>query len=232
MKKINFKKIYAENFLCFGSDGIEINFSNYNNIVLVRGKNLDVVQKSENQDKNSSNGVGKSSIPAVLVYGLYGKTIRKPNKIGHKDVINNEAGKKLKVEVYWDDYKLQRTRKPDGLKLWKSDKNIWDETTEISLGGMPATQKLIESIVGMSYETFINVAVFTDDNTSSFLECDAAEKRQIVENLLSLEKYRTYHENAKKIIKTHKDFVKSIEKDIDYKNNALMTKFLNDIGKL
>lgn len=221
MKKINFKKIYAENFLCFGSDGIEINFSNYNNIVLVRGKNLDVVQKSENQDKNSSNGVGKSSIPAVLVYGLYGKTIRKPNKIGHKDVINNEAGKKLKVEVYWDDYKLQRTRKPDGLKLWKSDKNIWDETTEISLGGMPATQKLIESIVGMSYETFINVAVFTDDNTSSFLECDAAEKRQIVENLLSLEKYRTYHENAKKIIKTHKDFVKSIEKDIDYKNKSI-----------
>lgn len=225
MKKINFKKIYAENFLCFGSDGIEINFSNYNNIVLVRGKNLDVVQKSENQDKNSSNGVGKSSIPAVLVYGLYGKTIRKPNKIGHKDVINNEAGKKLKVEVYWDDYKLQRTRKPDGLKLWKSEKNIWDETTEISLGGMPATQKLIESIVGMSYETFINVAVFTDDNTSSFLECDAAEKRQIVENLLSLEKYRTYHENAKKIIKTHKDFVKSIEKDIDYK-----IKSINDEG--
>ena len=227
MKKINFKKLYAENFLCFGNKGIEVDFSKFNNIVLIRGKNLDVTESSKSQDKIASNGVGKSSIPAILVYGMYGKTIRKPNKIGHKDVINNETGKKLKVEVYWDDYKLQRTRKPDALRLWKSSNNQWDDSTEITLGGMPATQKMVEDIIGMSYETFINVAIFTDDNTSSFLECDASEKRQIVENLLSLEKYRSYHENAKKILKNHKDCIKNLEKEIQFVEKQLSDEQLN-----
>lgn len=223
VKKINFKKIYAENFLCFGSEGIEIDFENYNNIVLIKGKNLDILDEDKNSSKISSNGVGKSSIPSVLVYGLFGKTVRKPNKISHKDVINNDSGKKLKVEVYWDDYKLQRTRKPDSLKLWKSSDGTWTETTEITLGGMPATQKLVEDIIGMSYETFTNIVVFTDDNTNSFLECDAQNKRDIVENLLSLEKYRSYYENAKKILKLHKDQLKNLEKD-----HGFIEKKLND----
>lgn len=216
MKKVNFKKLYAENFLCFGNEGVNIDFTNHGNIVLIRGRNLDVAAKSKDDEKHASNGVGKSSIPAMLVYGLYGKTVRKPNKISHKDIINHAVGKKLKVEVYWDEYKLQRTRKPDALRLWKSSNGVFDDTTEITLGGMPATQKLIEDIVGMTYDTFINVAVFSDDNSSSFLESDASSKRSIVENLLSLEKYRTYHENAKLLLKTHKDNLKSVEKDLFY----------------
>lgn len=220
VKKVVFKKIYAENFLCFGSEGITIDFENYNNIVLIKGKNIDIVKTAENAEKNASNGVGKSSIPTILVYGLYGKTIRKPNKISHKDIINHVIGKKLKVEVYWDEYKLQRTRKPDALRLWKSKEGVFDDSTEITLGGMPATQKLIEDIIGMTYDTFTNVSIFSDDTSNSFLECDASSKRAIVENLLSLEKYRTYHENAKKILKTHKDFIKSLEKDIQYVEKA------------
>jgi len=179
-------------------------------------KNLDVVAKSKDDEKHASNGVGKSSIPAILVYGLYGKTVRKPNKISHKDIINHAVGKKLKVEVYWDEYKLQRTRKPDALRLWKSKDGIFNDANEITLGGMPATQKLVEDIIGMTYDTFINVAVFSDDSSSSFLESDAASKRSIVENLLSLEKYRVYHENAKLLLKSHKDYLKSAEKDLFY----------------
>jgi DNA repair exonuclease SbcCD ATPase subunit len=216
MKKVNFKKLYAENFLCFGNEGITVDFTNHNNIVLIRGKNLDVVAKSKDDEKHASNGVGKSSIPAILVYGLYGKTVRKPNKISHKDIINHAVGKKLKIEVYWDEYKLQRTRKPDALRLWKSKDGIFNDANEITLGGMPATQKLVEDIIGMTYDTFINVAVFSDDSSSSFLESDAASKRSIVENLLSLEKYRVYHENAKLLLKSHKDYLKSAEKDLFY----------------
>lgn len=231
MKKIIFKKMYAENFMCFGQEGVTIDFGDYSNIVLVRGKNLDTVENTSITEKHSSNGAGKSSIPAILVYGLYGKTIRKPNKINHKDIINQTVGKKLKVEVYWDDYKLQRTRKPDSLRLWKSSENKWDESTEITLGGMPATQVLIEDIIGMSYETFINVAVFTDDSSSSFLECDAADKREIVENLLSLEKYRNYHENAKVLLKSHKDSIKNLEKEIGFLDKSISDEETN-LGRL
>jgi len=222
MKKIDFKKIKAENFVCFGDKGIEINFQKYGNIVLIKGKNLDTaLSESTSEAKISSNGCGKSSIPEILVYGLFGKTIKKPKKISHKDLLNHTTGKKMRVEIEWDQYKVLRTRKPDGLRLWKSAEGIWDDTTEITLGTMASTQKSIEDILGLSYETFVNIVIFTDDNSSSFLECDAAEKRQIVENLLSLEKYRTYNESAKKLLKEHKDKIKSLDKDIEHETRLL-----------
>ena len=215
MKKINFKKLAAKNFFCYGKEGVSVDFSNYGNVVIIKGKNLDV-SPDENDEKHSSNGVGKSSIIDAIVYGLFGKTVKNPSKIKQADVINNQVGKNLEVEVIWDDYRVVRTRKPDSLRLWKSETSTWDDTTEITLGGMPATQKEIENILGLNYETFINIVVFTDDSTSSFLECDAASKRQIVENLLSLEKYRNYNENAKKMYKEHKEKIKVQERECSF----------------
>lgn len=215
MKNIEFKKIVAKNFMCFGDKEVSIEFEKFNNIVLIKGTNLDTA-KSVEDAKSSSNGSGKSSIPEILVYGLFGQTIKSPKKISTKDVINQSTGKGLSVEIYWDDYKVERKRKPDSLRLWKG-------SDELTLGGMPATQNLIEEIIGLNYETFVNVVVFTDDNTSSFLECNAAEKRSIVENLLSLEKYKTYHENAKFLHKQHISEMKLIAVEITGVENSLQS---------
>ena len=206
MRNLNFKKIKASNFLCFGEKGIELDFNDLKNIVLIKGINHDVVGEG---GKFSSNGSGKSSIPECIVYALYGKTIKSPKKISHKDVINNKSGKKLSVELCFDDYKIVRTRKPDSLRVWKSDASVFDESTEITLGGMPTTQELIENIIGLSYESFLNVCVFTDDNGSSFLELEPNDKRKIIENLLNLEKYRNYLETVKILLKESKDFLKT-----------------------
>lgn len=213
MKKINFKKIKAKNFFCYGKEGIQIDFEKYKNIVLIKGKNLDISSDQED-DKHSSNGVGKSSIIDALVYGLFGKTVKNPLKVKQGDIINKSSAKQMEVEVEWDDYKVVRTRKPDSLRLWK-------EKEEITRGGIPATQKFIEDLLGLNYETFINISVFTDDNRSSFLECDTPEKRHIVENLLSLEKYRNYSENVKKIYKSHKENIKAQEKELGYVESQL-----------
>lgn len=217
MKNLRFRYATAKNFLCFGPKGIQIDFEGYGNIVLIRGENLDVqaLMTDEQDIKSASNGSGKSSIPEILVYTLYGKTIKKPKKIGHKDVICNLTGKKLETEVIWDKYRVLRTRKPDSLRIWESDDGEWTEDTEITLGGMPATQKLIEDKLGLSYEAFVNIVVFTDDNTSCFLECDTPEKRQIVENLLSLDKYRAYSEAAKAGLKSVKDSLKILVREYE-----------------
>jgi DNA repair exonuclease SbcCD ATPase subunit len=133
------------------------------------------------------------------------------------------ASKNLCVEIYWDNYKIERRRKPDSLKFWKDDTGKFDDSTELTLGGMPATQTLIENTLGLNYQTFINIFIFTDDNSTSFLECDAAEKRNIVENLLSLEKYRSYNENAKVLHKQHQASIKSLQTEIDYIESNLKT---------
>lgn len=213
MKSLDIKYIYAQNFLCFGQDAFELNFKDHGNIVLVKGFNLDVV---DSESRAASNGVGKSSIPEIIVYTLFGKTIKHPKKINHKDVINNQVGKGLKTEVRWGNFRVVRTRKPDTLRLWESSEGIWDDSTEITLGGQPATQKLLEEKLGLNYETFVNVVVFTDNNAGSFLECDASNKREIVENLLSLDKYKGFAERAKNLKKEKKDAIKILQ--IDYEN--------------
>lgn len=224
MRNLRFKYARAQNFLCFGEEGVEINFEQYRNIVCIKGKNLDV----NNEDgSNASNGSGKSSIPEIIVYALYGKTIKKPKKLSHTNIINNKAEKPLTVELCWDDYRLVRTRNSDNkgtLRLWRSSEGKWNKKTEITEGGMPATQKEIERIVGLTYESFINIFIFSDDNTLPFLECDGPTKREIVENLLSLEKYRNYSQSAKDLLKALKDKIKELTKDyeslISYKEAA------------
>lgn len=212
MKNLDFKYVAAGNFLCYGPEGIELELEKYGNVILVRGDNLDV---KEEEERIASNGVGKSSIPEIIVYALYGKTIKHPKKLTHKDVINNQTGKNLVVEVRWGDFRVVRTRKPDSLRLWESADEMWDDEHELTLGGMPATQALIEEKIGLNYDTFVNVMVFTDNNSGSFLECDTPTKRKIVENLLSLSKYRRFTEKAKDFQKKAKATIKDLSKDYD-----------------
>jgi len=219
MRQLKFKYAKASNFLCFGPEGIELKFEEYGPIVVVQSQNLDVVDEN---GKAASNGVGKSSLPEIVVYALFGKTIKKPKKLSHSDIINFQTGKELSVEFQWDEYRVVRTRTRKGktdsgtLRLWKSAEGDWTKENEITKGGMPATQELIESIIGLSYEAFVNIFIFTDDISSCFLECDGPTKREIVENLLSLDKYRGYVESAKEALKSFKDDIKLLAKDYDH----------------
>jgi hypothetical protein len=77
MRNLQFHIVKAQNILCFGSKGVEINFSNFGNIIQVVGVNLDA-PGTENEP--ASNGTGKSSIQEILSIGLYGKTIKSPTK--------------------------------------------------------------------------------------------------------------------------------------------------------
>lgn len=205
MQKINFKYMSARNFLCFGPDGIEIDFTKIGNIISIRGDNLDVFNS---EDKVASNGVGKSSIPEILVYTLYGKTIKNYKKISHNDVINNQTKKNLVTEVIWDKYRVERKRKPNSLRIWESKDGDWSDKNETTLGTMKDTQALIEEKIGLNYEGFMNLVVFTDNNASSFLELDAPTKRLVVENLLGLDQYREYLDKAKLARSEAKDRVK------------------------
>ena len=91
MLNLDFYYAAAKNFLCFGPDGIEIDFKKYGNIVLIEGFNYDDLNE---KNEPGSNGAGKSSCFEILVYTLYGKPIYKAKQRKHKDMINNLSNKK------------------------------------------------------------------------------------------------------------------------------------------
>ena len=210
MRSLAFHTIRAQNILCFGSDGIEINFRSYGNVVQVCGINLDAPGTEEDP---ASNGAGKSSIQELLSIGLFGRTVKSPTKNKGGRIVNILADKG-ELEVQWDDFRVIRSFKKSKtgtvtskLDLWQSSKYVWDDESKVSFGTSDETQKYIEERIGLSHHAFCNVVIFDDSNTYSFLEADAATKRQIVENLLDLEQYRDYHNNCKDI---HRDLKKQI----------------------
>jgi DNA repair exonuclease SbcCD ATPase subunit len=210
MINLDFKYIAAKNFICFGPDGIEIDLKKYGNIILIDGKNYDDVN---DEGRPGSNGSGKSSFADIITYTLFGKPVKRPKKLTHKDIIHNKVNKGLRTEVVFDNYRVIRYRKPDKLELFEEIKGEW---VKKELGGMPATQKEIERIIGLTYETFINVMFFDDSNASSFLESDTPTKRKIVENLLSLERYRNFGKKASELMKDANNKIKFMATEYEH----------------
>jgi len=126
------------------------------------------------------------------------------------------------VEVQWDTFRVVRTYKKSNkgtvtskLRIWESEDHIWDDESEKTQGTSANTQKWIEERIGLTHHAFCNVVVFDDSSTYSFLEADGPTKRQIVENLLGLDQYREYHDNAKSYLKEQKDLVASLAVDYE-----------------
>lgn len=208
MKKVEITKVWAKNFMPIGDPGIEIDFQNYGNICIIKGKNLDVI--SPNGD-HSSNGSGKSTIPEIVVYGLYGQTIKSLN---FDKIINNKCGDGVcEVGVVFGNYKAIRCKGRNAkasLRLYELKNNIWED---ITLGaGISATQQKIEELLGLNYDAFINLVVFRDTNAGCFLESKAATKRSIIEDTINISLYRQYNEKAK-------EYRKELNRDLKIKQN-------------
>lgn len=211
MKKLSFHYAHAENILCFGPEGVNFYFDDYGQVVQVRGINLDNPGTS---DVPASNGAGKSSIQEILSIGLFGVTVKNPTK-AKRNFLRTNADKG-QVEVEWDDCRVMRIFKRSSagsvsskIRIWQSKDHIWDEDSEITFGTPKEVEDWINRKIGLLHHPFCNVVIFDDSNFYSFLEFDTPTKREFVENLLGLEAYREYNENAKKLLKANKE---SIEK--------------------
>lgn len=218
MKQLKFKQARAVNVLCFGQDGIELHFEDYGNVVLVHGTNLDL---PATEDDPASNGAGKSTIQEILSIALYGKTVKKPTKNRMAQFLHVGNEENGEVELLLDDVRILRTfrrkAKTQKLEVWKSASHIWDQDSEITKGkSSDETQKWINDYVGLDHHSFCTVCVFDDRSTYSFLEAPSAEiKRQIVESLLGLDKYREYGKAAKELLKESKDAVAALSREYD-----------------
>jgi DNA repair exonuclease SbcCD ATPase subunit len=215
MRSLKFHLVRAQDILCFGPNGVEVHFNDHGQIIQVVGINLDMPGTDE---LPASNAAGKSSLQELLSIGLFGRTVKNPTKNKGTQIINTLAVKG-EIEVQWDDYRLLRTfkKKKDGgveakLQLWKSLNKIWDKQSEVDRLKHNLDEE-IQRAIGLSHHAFCNVVIFDDSSEYSFLEADTPTKRQIVENLLDLDQYRGYYDNAKKFLKDNKEKIVALTRD-------------------
>ena len=131
--KIN--KIEINNF--YSIKKVKLSFDKYRGIVLIEG---------QNKDTGGSNGSGKSVLIESVVWGLFGRTIRKSTE---EALVNNNTKKDCTVKITVnDDIVIERGKKPVFLRLYKGG-------TEITKDNALNTQAYINELLQTNYKVFL-----------------------------------------------------------------------------
>ena len=173
---IRFEEVSFRNFLSFGNKLTTFKLD-WNGTTLIVGKNFD------NPNNVGSNGSGKTTVLQAISYALYNKSL---SGISKERLINRTNDKKdtlmevnLKFSVDDDHYIVRRYRGESyGAQILKNDEDI----TPDSVSNIDAK---IEEIIGISYELFTKIVVFTG-SANSFLELPVSQQRNLIEELFKI----------------------------------------------
>lgn len=194
-------KIEIKNF--YSIREIKLNFENYKGIVLIEGKN---------KDNGGSNGSGKSSIIEAVVWGIFGRTIRKSTE---EALINVYDNKNCSVTITVNNnIVIQRNKKPTSLKFFVGTE---DKTQESAL----KTQELIEQTLNTNYKTFLASTVFGQHNNVDFIDATPEDKRLIIKNFLNLNEIFEKRESVKDLKSKFNTEIKTFDALLADNKNSL-----------
>jgi DNA repair exonuclease SbcCD ATPase subunit len=196
------KNLTVKNFMSVGNQTQAVDF-NREHLTLVLGSNLDL----GGDDTGSRNGTGKTTIINALSYGLYGQAL---TNIKKENLINKINGKHMLVTVEFQknniNYRIERGRKPNVLKLFVNNEQLKTEEEDDSQGDSRETQKAIEQLLEMSHTMFKHLLAL-NTYTEPFLSMKAADQREVIEQLLGITLLSEKAELLKSLVKETKDTI-------------------------
>jgi len=173
VKRVNFQKIYIQNFLSVGKPGIEISFKE--GINLITGLNI---------DKDSRNGVGKSTIIESLYWCLFGDTMREIKK---DQVVNNINKKECAVSLSFSVTTKEGTQQYNIIREAKPSKVvIYENGTDVTKSTLSKADDYITKLINADGNIFQNAVIMTANNTIPFMAQKKGDKRKFIEDMLRL----------------------------------------------
>lgn len=222
--KVKFKKLEIQNFYSYGSKQV-IDFQQFGSTVIL----IDGIDKDT---EGSKIGAGKSTIFAALTFALYGETV---SNIKANEVVNYIKGKDalvtLEFAVDSHLFKIERGRKPNILNLYKQVETVdeheiaWDN---ISKADIRDNNELIETILGMKFDTFLQTNLFSvaSEHNKPFLSLTPKSQKQVLENIFSFEAANSVAMEVKDKIRDESVTLAELEasiKEISYSNEQVNT---------
>lgn len=199
------KKLFIKDFLSYQT--AEIDFDKVGPITLIIGRH--------GNDYKSSNGVGKTTILEAVVFALYERSRLTENKNATLDQLvcnfskDGEMVCQLEFELNKQLYKITRKRnkitKKGGCTLEVQEGKEWRSLTEDK---KTKTNQEIVKLIKIDYDTFLASVLLPQREIDSFVKASGQERKQIVADILQLDRYDNYKASAKARLD---DFTKELQ---------------------
>lgn len=201
---IRIRTVTMKNFLSVGNTTQAITLDEHG-LTLILGENVDL------GSAGSRNGVGKTTLIQAICYALYGQPL---TSIKKDNLVNKTNQKNMSVSLDFDignkTYRIERGRKPNFLRFYVNDGLVNTEGTDEAHGESKVTQEEIERTIGCSHQLFKHI-VALHSKTVPFLDMNAKDQREIIEELLGITQLSSKADQLKELVKQIKDEIKGEE---------------------
>ncbi len=172
------------------------------------------------------NGAGKSSLLDAITWAVWGKArTRHDNDLIHLGMTNTSV--ELDFTHEGQKYRIYRAREKQGrggrsrLQLYIYDAD--DQLNDISEPKTNETQRKINGMLRLDYDTFVNSAFLQQGQADAFTVQRPADRKKILSNILGLEMWGTYEERVKEKQNTTKQHLAALEFRIQEIDEKLQT---------
>jgi len=176
---VNLQSITLKNFKSYGPEPQTVDLTNVDAVGIGGG-----------------NGSGKSSLIEALTFALYGKaTATEIRELGDDALINdraNEAYVSVTYEKGGNLYTVERAFRRRGAGKARLSSSILLQP----IADVKAVNAKVESLLGMSYETFVSSTIVRQDEMDRLTAKRPAERKEILANIFGLQAYEAMREKA------------------------------------
>ena len=197
---IIFKSLKYKNFLSTGDHFTEIELNTHRNTIMV-----------------GVNGAGKSTILDALTFVLFNKPFRKINK---SQLINSINGRNCLVELDFSvsgkSYTVIRGIKPNIFEVYCEGKMLNQDSSSVD------QQNYFEqNILKLNFKSFTQIVVLGSSTFVPFMQLSAAQRREIIEDLLDIKIFSGMNSLLKDKIKEVNESIKQYERDLSLIENKI-----------
>jgi DNA repair exonuclease SbcCD ATPase subunit len=178
-----------------------------------------VLVNGVNNDKQGSNGSGKSTMINALLWCLYGKTLN--GKESDKDIVSafipKKQGTSVSTRLFRDteEFIITRYRKHPNFKNNVIVKQVINgKKKDKSKATDGDTDIFIEKIVGADYASFVFCNVFSFDSLKPFLSKNDKEKKELIIPKYLIDTFKEMYKLCLNDIKDLEHKLLIIEKDL------------------